>query len=157
MSVRWAFVFLAIASCGAGRTSMLPYEPGQESPEALADGGPRNASVDARILRDAVMDLRPIVDSPRIDTRLDTRSSNPSEPSPLPPPNPPPPPPDPPIVIDAGTDAVLILSPNACPSGASLTSCERQGLTCLIYTNGAVTGGCACLNFSRSLRWFCLQ
>lgn len=163
---------------------MLPFEPGNGTPFAVDDAGrtvsdanptqrdtarlldgPINLarrdalpSMDVRVvLLDTKVDTRPSVDSPRFDTRLDTGSVIPPPPPPLPPRIPLVPPPDPPIVIDGGPDAGLVLSPNACPSGANLTLCDRQGLTCLIYTNDTVIGGCVCLALGRTSRWFCLQ
>jgi hypothetical protein len=43
-----------------------------------------------------------------------------------------------------------------CPDKASGTSCDSSGLACPVYTNGSVTGACACLDFGGGLRWICL-
>jgi hypothetical protein len=44
----------------------------------------------------------------------------------------------------------------ACPDNASGTTCDSSGLACPIYTNGNVTGICACLDLGGGTRWTCL-
>jgi hypothetical protein len=44
-----------------------------------------------------------------------------------------------------------------CPDNASGTTCDTDGLTCPVYTNGGISGACACLGLGGGgTRWFCL-
>ena len=42
-----------------------------------------------------------------------------------------------------------------CPDKASGTTCDSSGLACPVYTNGNITGFCACLDFGNGMRWNC--
>ena len=43
-----------------------------------------------------------------------------------------------------------------CPDNAAGTACDSSGLACPVYTNGSISGVCACLDLGSGMRWTCL-
>lgn len=43
-----------------------------------------------------------------------------------------------------------------CPDNVNGTACDSSGLACPVYTNGSITGVCACLDLGSGTRWNCI-
>jgi hypothetical protein len=43
-----------------------------------------------------------------------------------------------------------------CPDNAAGTACDSSGLACPVYSNGSISGVCACLDLGSGMRWTCL-
>ena len=50
----------------------------------------------------------------------------------------------------------IVVTRTPCPENASGTACDSSGVACPIYTNGNISGVCACLDLGGGTRWICL-